>query len=110
MLSVSLVVAFCFTPSVSKEIFSSWDCESFSYDDKSEHSFLKQDLAVQCNGSREHNEILVIAWILTAVWPIGMVAIYGVLLLWCYTPLQNSEFDDPLVQATAFLHRDYRPK
>lgn len=109
LISISLVVAFCFTPSVSMHIFNAWDCIQFSFDELSEQSFLEKDLAVRCDGSEEHKRVLAIGWALAAVWPIGMVVLYAVLLQRCYQPLLRSE-PSLLVHATAFLHRDYKPE
>lgn len=46
-LPVALVLAFCFTPSVSAYIFRAWHCLSFTYDDQIEHSYLARDLSVR---------------------------------------------------------------
>jgi len=108
-LPASLVLAFCFTPSVSSSIFRAWYCISYSHDDLDEHSFLAQDPAVRCDGSDEHNRILTVAWIFVCVWPIGMVAVYAALLIPCHRMLRHDEPSDfPLLRATAFLHRDYK--
>jgi len=65
---------------------------------------------VRCDGSEEHSEILSVAWILVAVWPIGMVVLYAALLIPLRFMLldEMSYSDSPLVRATAFLHRDYK--
>lgn len=107
-LSIVLLIAFCFTPNVSMYIFLSWDCVAFTYDERSSHSYLEKNLAVRCDGSDEHSEILMLAWALVGIWPIGMVVLYAVLLRRCHTLLLKSESHAPLVHATAFLHKDYK--
>ena len=76
-LPASLVLAFCFTPSVSAAVFRAWHCVSYAYDEMEDYSFLAQDLSVRCDGSDEHNSILAIAWVLVIIWPIGMLVLYG---------------------------------
>eukprot|EP00966_Prymnesium_polylepis_P283080 6541207-Prymnesium_polylepis.1 len=52
-LPISLVVAFCFTPSVSAKTFHAWYCVSYEYSLQGgqieEHSFLAGDLNVRCD-------------------------------------------------------------
>jgi len=109
-LPVSLVVAFCFTPSVSASIFRAWHCVAFAYDDLEKQSFLAQDLSVRCDGSDEHSQVLAVAWVLVAIWPVGMVAGYAALLVPCHSMLLTDSHDDSsqLLRATQFLHRDYK--
>ncbi|KAL1499616.1 hypothetical protein AB1Y20_011815 [Prymnesium parvum] len=107
-LPASLVLSFCFAPTVCTSIFRAWYCVDFAYDHLEEHSFLAQDLSVRC-GSKEHNEILLTAWLLVAIWPIGMVVLYSSLLIPCRSMLLEETFNSPLIRATAFLHRDYKP-
>lgn len=107
-LPVSLVLAFCFTPSVSASIFKAWHCLSFAYDEDEEHSFLAQQLSVRCDGSPEYNNVLVIAWMGILLWPVGMVAMYAAVLLPCRFMLLDNQPASPLLHATAFLHRDYK--
>ncbi|KAL1499218.1 hypothetical protein AB1Y20_013725 [Prymnesium parvum] len=108
-LPASLVLAFCFTPSVSAVIFRAWYCVSFAFDKYEERRFLADDLSVQCDGSSEHNRILLIAWVMVAIWPIGMVVMYTALLLPCRHMLLDEAPESPLLKATSFLHRDYKP-
>eukprot|EP00966_Prymnesium_polylepis_P185202 4292401-Prymnesium_polylepis.2 len=94
---------------VSASIFRAWHCLSYAYDDVEERSFLAQDLAVRCDDSAEHNAILRIAWPMVLVWPIGMVAMYAGLLIPCRFMLLDQMQSSPLLRATMFLHRDYKP-
>jgi len=108
-LPLSLVIAFCFTPSVSANIFGAWHCPSYYYDNEVEHSFLASDLSIRCDSSEQYSEIVGFAWLLIAIWPVGMVAMYAALLFPCRNLLLDDSTDHPLVRATSFLHRDYKP-
>ena len=107
-LPVSLVLAFCFTPSVCARIFRAWYCISYAYDETTRHSFLAEDLSVRCDGSEEHDNIMAVAWGLVVIWPIGMVLLYAAILIPCRFMLLGEAGASPLVKATAFLHRDYK--
>ena len=115
-LPTSLVLAFCFTPSVSAQTFKAWFCKSYAFDDVEKHSFLAQEPSVRC-GSDEHDEILSVAWLLVAAWPVGMIVLYSSLLVLCrltsdsrHSALGLEEASEShLLYATSFLHRDYQP-
>jgi len=121
-LPISLVVAFCFTPSVSAKTFHAWYCVSYEYSLQGgqieEHSFLAGDLNVRCDGFDEHDSILAVAWVLVTIWPIGMVLLYTALLVPCRfmfldddgedAAAASDSFNSGLLHATAFLHRDYK--
>jgi hypothetical protein len=107
----SLVLAFCFTPSVSAAIFRVWNCVSFYYDENAKQYFLAGDLTVRCDDtSPEYMHLQNLAWVLVALWPIGMLVVYAAMLLPCGKTLINEEPATPLVRATAFLHLDYQPR
>ncbi|KAL1525500.1 hypothetical protein AB1Y20_020356 [Prymnesium parvum] len=108
-LPASLVLSFCLTASVSASTFRAWHCISFSYDGAHEHAFLAGQLSIRCDGSAEHRAVLAVAWALVAIWPVGMVLTYAILLVPCRKLLLDETFDSPLVRATTFLHRDYKP-
>ena len=113
-LPASLVIAFCFTPSVCASIFRAWHCVPFDFDNTREISFLAQDLSVQCDASSEHSEIEAVAWGFVAIWPIGMVMVYlAVLIPTRYAFLDEQSSNENvlhLLRATAFLHRDCKPQ
>jgi succinate dehydrogenase/fumarate reductase cytochrome b subunit len=109
-LPLSLIIAFCFTPAVSASVFRAWRCVRYAFDDfGEERSFLAHDPAVRCDGSPEHSEIIAVAWVLVAIWPLGMVLAYAALLVPCRFMLLDETASSPLVEATSFLHRDYKP-
>jgi len=108
-LPVSLVLTFCFTPSVSASIFRAWHCLVFAYSDGKEYSYLAEDLQVSCGDSPEHFSILTVAWPMVALWPIGSVVMYTALLIPIRSMLIDEKGSTPLLTATTFLHRDYKP-
>ena len=67
MLRPAVVLSFCFTPSVSAAIFRAWYCVPFAYKDLEEHSYLAQDLATRCDGSKEHSDVVAVAWVFVLV-------------------------------------------
>jgi len=109
-LPASLVVSFCFTPSVSSSIFRAWNCVSYSYNVEEEHAFLAQDLSVRCDEGSEHDDILMVAWAFVVIWPIGMVLMYAAVLVPCRTHIRDDGPNSMLLRSTAFLHRDYIPE
>ena len=114
-LPVSLVLAFCFTPSVSANIFQAWYCLPYAYDDLDPHSeqwFLASDLSVRCDGfeSGERVKILAVAWLMVCVWPVGMVILFAAVLFPCRYMILDETWHSPLMRATRFLHRDYKPE
>lgn len=104
---ISLILTFCFTPSVSTRIFESWYCLSFNYGKDVTYNYLATDLSVRCENNDEYDHLISVSWVLIAVWPVGMVAMYAALLFPCREHLQEQSLDNPLVRATEFLHRDY---
>lgn len=107
-LPYSLFTAFCFTPSVSMSAFSAWNCVGFAVDDTAEQFFLEHDLAVSCDGSKAYKTVLLVSWLLIAIWPVGMVLMYSALLIPCRGLLYHEEVNSAHLSATAFLHRDYK--
>lgn len=107
-LPVSLFLSFCLTPSVSLRVFRTWDCVGFAVSDEEEHYFLEADYSLSCGGSPEYDHVIILAWVLVAIWPVGMVLLYSSLLFPCREALTREDTDTMLVRATAFLHRDYR--
>ena len=94
---------------MSANLFRAWYCISIAYDELQEHSYLADDPSVRCDGYPEHTKILTIAWPLVAMWPIGMVVMYAMLLYPCHLMMHDETASSPLLRSTAFLHRDYKP-
>lgn len=65
-LPLSLVLSFCLTPSVCASIFKAWYCVEFDSSPTEVHSFLALDLSVRCDGSKEHRNIIAVAWVLVS--------------------------------------------
>ena len=112
---VALVTSFILVPSVSNSIFQSWLCVDYLFDGRDQTSVTRQaylsgDLQVRCSGGGnrnvEHSTITTIAAAFVAIWPVGMVVLYLLVLLPCRTSLR-ARSHTPLVRATSFLHQDY---
>ena len=115
-LPLTLVVSFLFVPTITMNIFQSWLCLSYVFDDTainevSSQSYLRYDLRVRCSdgGFRgaEHETIKSIATTLACFWPVGMTGVYGASLFACRVSLRARQHT-PLVRATTFLHHDYK--
>ena len=113
---LTLVISFLFVPGVSMSIFQSFLCVEYQFDASdaetvSMHSYLHSDLRVRCseggyNGA-EHNLIKRIAVTFIAIWPVGMVALYAIVLMPARASLL-ARSQTALVRGTRFLHKDYR--
>ena len=115
-LPLALLLSFSFCPSVSMSIFQSWLCKEYEFDGRdaqsvTTHKFLLEDLSIRCSDSSfkgaEHDTITSMAFIFIFIWPVGMVVLFGATLLPCRSKL-HANIRTPLVDATKFLHRDYR--
>eukprot|EP00327_Prymnesium_parvum_P006168 CAMPEP_0182808378 /NCGR_PEP_ID=MMETSP0006_2-20121128/6617_1 /TAXON_ID=97485 /ORGANISM="Prymnesium parvum, Strain Texoma1" /LENGTH=754 /DNA_ID=CAMNT_0024934089 /DNA_START=89 /DNA_END=2353 /DNA_ORIENTATION=+ len=119
-LPASLIVAFCFYPSVSRVIFQAWVCEAYKEDDQADesHHYLSQDLSIRCShgghSSDEHNKLTLLASMLIVLWPIGVPLVFCVLAALCRHSINDirqspvSAQKPPLAKATYFLWREYR--
>ena len=105
----SLIIVFCFVPSVSASIFRAWSCQSYTISppdqDLVQVSYMRQDASIECY-TAEHDSITLIAGLLLGLWPFGSMVLYGSLLAACYKPL-HAKTPTALTRATAFLHREY---
>ena len=108
-----LFVSFVLCPTVSKGIFDTWDCTKYELDGATGdvRTFLNEDLRVVCGGNdhpEQYDKIKNIAYFFLLIWPIGMPLI-GMLVLLPIRKALRQNRNSPMVQATAFLHREYRP-
>ena len=129
ILPVVLFILFCFCASVSKGVFSTWDCIGFEgavveqsrvIDVVEEQGrvgsvgtryFLRDDMSIECSADRdrEYADIRTSAYVLLAVWPIFVPLLFVLSLLPIrYDLLQKR--NTGLVQATEFLHKEYQPQ
>jgi len=102
-----LSISFCLVQTVSTGIFSAWDCREFVFDSASGRTkqFLREDLSVECD-TGEHSELKHVAYVFTAIWPIGMPLLYLLVLVPCRHELML-RISTPLTRATSFLHGEY---
>ena len=80
---------------------------------------MQADLSVSCKDGRvegaadgsdtgEHDSIKALASVFIVLWPIGVLALYAVLLFKASPHLRAGKVT-ALTQATAFLHAEYQP-
>ena len=115
LMPLVLLILFSFCATVSKAVFSSWDCVEFKVSherDVEPRLFLRLDMSIECdNGderydSQEYRRIEQTAYILLAIWPVILPILFPVALI----PIRNDlrqKRNTPLVRATAFLHKEY---
>ena len=108
-----LFVSFLLCPTVSKGIFDTWDCTKYELDGATGEvrTFLKADLQIVCGGNdypEEYDQINNIAYFFLLIWPIGMPLIYMLVLFPNRQALRQGR-KTRMVQATAFLHKEYNP-
>ena len=70
--------------------------------------FMKRDTSVEC-GTEEHDSIRLLAGFLIGVWPLGSLLLFSSLLIPCGRSIRTRS-PSALALATAFLHREYKPK
>ena len=108
----ALAVSFLLVATVSKGIFDSFICKEYKLDDKDVRTFLVADLRIVCDGNdypEEYNEIKYNALIFIAIWPVGVPLLYVLCLLPIRKKLRQRK-QARWVQATEFLHQDYKPE
>lgn len=105
----AILLAFCLVPSVSRTVFSVWECESIEVDAAQGQviKFLRDDLSVVCSTSSEHQIATYVGFGLVVLWPIGMPLLYFVLVYVCRKAIQAG-MPTHLARATSFLWREYR--
>ena len=106
---VALLGVYICVPTVSFIIFSAFNCKA--YEDSSasgtSKAYLLEDASILCYESDEYFRIRTSAITLAVVWPVGGPALCLSLLRACRSSLMHGK-SNALVQATAFLHRDFR--
>ena len=106
----ALLISFFCVAGVSQTIFQAFLCIAYDVDSASasytQRSFLRADLSISCDGSEEHTQIKRLAVLFVAIWPVGLLAVYSVLLLLC-GPQLRARKPDALTRATNFLHQEY---
>ena len=109
----ALAVSFLLVTTVSKGIFDSFLCKEYKLDDNGNvRTFLVADLRIVCGGNdypEEYNEIQYNAFIFIAIWPVGVPLLYVLCLLPIRKKLRQRK-QTRWVQATEFLHQDYKPE
>jgi uncharacterized integral membrane protein len=103
-------VLFALVPSVSSRIFSAFACDGFAYDDTSgaRRYFLHADYSVRCDGA-SYQTITSTAAALIVLWPAGVPALFGSLLLASHRVELHGQ-SSALPAAVAFLRAEYTPQ
>ena len=107
----ALVVGFAFISSVSASIFRVRACFPVGYIDPAgspdgQRFFLRSDPSITCRPmSEEYASLVQLMWVLVAVWPVGVVVGFTLLLLPCRHAIIHGE-SNKLTRATRFLTAD----
>ena len=103
-----LLVSFFFVSGVSSDIFKAMACVGFGVDDigqdasvpaaREERFFLCKQLSIECYTS-EHDSLKRVMWVFAAIWPVGVVCFYALLLY----PVRDSMFSGKKTTMTRSL-------
>ena len=99
-----LKVLFVTYPIVTTVAFESFPCTG---DYGAVGRWLTADVSIRCD-SQAYRQLGAVAWIAIAIYPVGLLVSYALLLLRAREAIVSSS-PTPLSQALAFLHREYRP-
>ena len=108
-----IFVVFVWLPSVSRTIFSVWDCVPYKSGADSSIYYLRRDLKVNCD-SDDHKQMITVAAVLVVIWPIGMQLFFFVALFKTRKELRKTrrtgQKETPFSNATRFLTGGYKPR
>ena len=90
-------------PLVSSRAIQALDCEDFDED----RTFLKADYSLDCS-SPEYSQVLSLAWVAIALYPVGVPLLYLALLLFARKAILTEQ-PTALSRSLTFLHQDYTP-
>ena len=118
-----LAVLFFIFPSVTSIALQGMEtrCECFDVGAATGECFLRADLALKCgSGDPSTNELHewtpeyqhanAIAWMAIVLYPVGVPAVFLLLLFTCRKSLLGKEKETPLSHALNFLHSEYKPQ
>lgn len=108
ILPLVLLVIFVMLPSVSRTIFSSWDCVPYDAGIEGTTSYLRRDHSVEC-GSDEHKNVVAVAIPLVILWPVCMQMLFWC-VLFCNRETLRSGDDNSVSRALRFLTGGYKAK
>ncbi|KAL1507993.1 hypothetical protein AB1Y20_007595 [Prymnesium parvum] len=111
VLPVLCFVAVVLTPSTATNIFAAWSCETFQLESiatpPTSVKLLRGDLSLTCDQSNAaYVRVLVLAYVLVAIWPIGVPTICLMTLYLHRRPILHGQ-STRVVRATSFLFREY---
>ncbi len=109
MLPYVLFVLFCFVASISYGLFAAWSCLKVEVAPGDFKQFLRADLSVECSDpwydNPEYRDIVVVASVLVALWPVGVPLLFFLVLYPEREAIRNRR-ETAGTRATAFLHRE----
>ena len=108
-LNTALIVIVTFLPSVSRSIFSLWDCVQYESAPGETVGFMRKDPSVQC-GSDEHSTTKALGGALIMLWPVGMVMLFVGLLVYNREELRAGEARTTSAKAVRFLTSGFKDK
>jgi hypothetical protein len=105
VLPLTTGLTFVLVPSTSTRIFKTFLCDPIQYDDAVTQHFLHVDLSLNCDGD-EYTETYSAAVAMLVIWPVGIPALYAILILGSRGALRKGH-STKLSRATNFLYGDY---
>jgi len=105
VLPLALSLTFLVLPSTSTRIFRAFLCETFEFDEGTSRRYLYADLTLSCD-SDEYESTKATAFVMLAVWPVGVPMLYGVLLWASRESIRRGELTQ-LNLATRYMWGDY---
>ena len=110
-LQVSVPLTFALVPSVSRAIFTIWECEDIVVSPSSGEviRFLRDDSSIICGVSAAHSTASSIGIVYLLIWPLGMPALYF-FLCWAVRKDNKAGMPTHFARATKFLWGEYRPE
>ncbi|KAL1499340.1 hypothetical protein AB1Y20_011547 [Prymnesium parvum] len=107
-LPLLLIVTFLLVPSTSTRIFNTFLCVPFEYTPTETRRYLHDDLSLDCDGP-EYERAKTTAYVMIALWPVGVPALY-MLLLWRSRDAIRRRRPTRLSRGVTMLYHEYRPQ
>jgi len=102
-----LFIVFLVLPSVSRTIFSVWDCIPYTTGPSTSVNYLRRDLSVICDGD-DHQNMVLVAVAMVILWPMGM-QLFLFSMLWSNRTALRAGIQNSQSRATRFISGGYRP-
>lgn len=109
--STVLFITFLVYSSVSSVLFQTFPCDTLEDDIDEEKKFLRADYSIDCD-SNKHKNLKIYAWIMIALYPVGIPVFYAALLFRNRSLLNKPSrlpSDSSLLKSTSDLWKPYKP-